>query len=114
AHRWQDIFQQRKFEIDFENDRFLKDGKPYRYIAGEIHYFRIPEIYWSDRLIKVRAAGLNAVQTYVPWNLHEPLPGEYNFDGMANLPVFLQTAQQLGLDVILRPGPYICAEWENG
>ncbi|VDP18337.1 unnamed protein product, partial [Soboliphyme baturini] len=95
-------------------NQFLKDGRPYRYIAGAIHYFRIPKIYWSDRLKKMKASGLNAIQFYIPWNLHEPRPGALNLKGNADFLSFLQLAQQIGFDVILRPGPYICAEWENG
>ena len=63
------------FSVDYANHQFLKDGKPFRYISGEIHYFRIHPDYWNDRLQKIRAAGLNAVQVYIPWNLHEPMPG---------------------------------------
>ena len=65
------------FEVDYTNNCFLKDGKPFRYISGEIHYFRIHPGLWNDRLKRVRAMGLNAVQVYVPWNLHEPIPGKY-------------------------------------
>uniref|UniRef100_A0A5S6QR34 Beta-galactosidase n=1 Tax=Trichuris muris TaxID=70415 RepID=A0A5S6QR34_TRIMR len=105
--------QERSFTIDYSNNQFLKDGVPFRYIAGAIHYFRVPEVHWYDRLKKIRAAGLNAIQTYVPWNLHEPYPGKFYFSGMANLTKFLFLANKLKLNVILRPGPFICAEWEN-
>jgi beta-galactosidase len=64
------------FSVDYGNYRFLKDGKPFRYIAAEIHYFRIHPDLWEDRLQKVRAAGLNAVSVYMPWNLHEPTQGK--------------------------------------
>ncbi|KAH7719945.1 Protein T19B10.3 [Aphelenchoides avenae] len=104
----------RTFEIDYDNDQFLKDGKPYRYISGEIHYFRIHPSLWNDRLKRYRAAGLNAVQVYVPWNFHEPTPGMYNFANERNLTEFVLLAQKNELDVLLRIGPYICAEWENG
>lgn len=106
--------QPRSFVIDYPNNQFLKDGQPYRYIAGSIHYFRIPTVYWYDRLTKMKAAGLNAIQFYVPWNVHEPTPGQFNFDDNANLLGFLQLAQSLGLDVIMRMGPYTCGEWEAG
>lgn len=106
--------QKRSFLIDYENNQFLKDGRPYRYIAGSIHYFRIPYQYWYDRLTKMKAAGLNAVQTYVAWNVHQPTEDQYTFDGDADLFRFIGLAQHLGLDVILRPGPYICAEFEFG
>ncbi|XP_065844297.1 beta-galactosidase-like [Oscarella lobularis] len=104
----------RSFTIDYKNDCFLKDGKPFRYISGGIHYFRVPRPYWQDRLKKIRAAGLNAVQTYVAWNVHEPVQGQFNFEGDADLAAFLKAAQDADLLVILRAGPYICAEWESG
>ncbi|XP_015280560.1 PREDICTED: beta-galactosidase-1-like protein [Gekko japonicus] len=104
----------RSFSIDYTNNCFCKDGVPFRYISGSIHYFRIPPGYWKDRLLKMYMSGLNAVQVYVPWNYHEPLPGVYNFAGDRDLEGFLDLVAQLGLLVILRPGPYICAEWEMG
>ena len=104
----------RSFTIDYKNDRFLKDGQPFRYISGGIHYFRVPSSLWEDRLKKIRAAGLNAIQTYVAWNFHETSPGVYNFSGDRNLTRFLQLAQDNDLLVVLRPGPYICAEWDFG
>nr|XP_036864538.1 beta-galactosidase isoform X1 [Manis javanica] len=105
---------QRMFQIDYSHNRFLKDGQPFRYISGSIHYFRIPSFYWKDRLLKMKMAGLNAIQTYVPWNFHEPQPGQYQFSGEHDVEHFLQLAHELGLLVILRPGPYICAEWDMG
>ena len=85
-----------------------------RYISGSLHYSRVPSHYWKDRLEKLYAAGLNAVQTYVPWNFHEPTPGVYDFEGDKDLVQFIQIAQEVGLLVILRAGPYICGEWEMG
>ncbi len=79
-----------------------------------MHYSRVPPFYWRDRLQKFVAAGLTAVQTYVPWNFHEVKSGEYNFEGDKDLVSFITLAQNEGLDVILRAGPYICAEWEMG
>ena len=79
-----------------------------------MHYSRVLEEYWKDRLLKFKAAGLNAVQTYVPWNFHETYPEIYNFSGNKDLEGFLQTAKEVGLYVILRAGPYICGEWEMG
>ncbi|KAJ8025197.1 Beta-galactosidase [Holothuria leucospilota] len=102
------------FTIDWSNNTFLKDGVPFRYISGSIHYSRVPSMYWEDRLHKMYMAGLNAIQVYIPWNFHEISPGKYNFAGDANLTHFLSLAQQTGLLVILRPGPYICAEWDFG
>lgn len=104
----------RSFNIDYTNNRFVKDGQPFRYISGGMHYFRVPQYYWKDRLVKLKATGLNAVQTYVPWNLHEPVQGKYNFEGNADLLAFLNLANSLDLAVILRAGPYICAEWDFG
>ncbi|XP_058513131.1 beta-galactosidase [Ochotona princeps] len=105
---------QRVFKIDYNRDCFLKDGQPFRYVSGSIHYFRIPRFYWKDRLLKMKMAGLNAIQTYVPWNFHEPQPGKYQFSGDRDVEQFLWLAHKLGLLVILRPGPYICAEWDMG
>lgn len=104
----------RTFSVDYKNDCFLKDGEPFRYISGSIHYSRIPRVYWKDRLLKMYMAGLNTIQTYIPWNYHEESPGQYNFSGERDLQYFLQLAQDIGFLVILRPGPYICAEWEMG
>ncbi|KAG2458863.1 BGAL galactosidase, partial [Polypterus senegalus] len=104
----------RSFSVDYEKDCFLKDGKPFQYVSGSIHYSRVPRFYWQDRLKKMYMAGLNSIQTYVPWNFHEPIQGIYNFKGDRDLEHFLDLANQTGLLVILRPGPYICAEWEMG
>ncbi|XP_028416196.1 beta-galactosidase-like [Dendronephthya gigantea] len=104
----------RSFTIDYERDCFLKDGKEFRYISGGFHYFRAPRFYWKDRLLKIKASGLNAVQSYVPWNIHEPTPGHYNFDGDADLLAFIQLIKETGLLMVLRPGPYICSEWDFG
>ena len=106
--------ESRSFVIDYENDCFLKDGEPFRYISGSFHYFRVPRFYWKDRLMKMKAGGLNAVQTYIAWNIHEPVQGQYNFDGDADIVSFIELANSLGLLVIVRAGPYICAEWEFG
>ncbi len=95
-------------------DDFLLDGKPFRIMAGEIHYQRIPREYWADRLTKVKAAGLNTVGTYVFWNALEPEPGQWDLSGGNDLGAFIRTAQRLGLWVIVRPGPYACAEWDFG
>ncbi|KAJ8782678.1 hypothetical protein J1605_009997 [Eschrichtius robustus] len=105
---------QRTFKIDYGHNCFLKDGQPFRYISGSIHYFRVPRFYWKDRLLKMKMAGLNAIQTYVAWNFHEPQPGRYEFTGDHDVEHFIQLAHELGLLVILRPGPYICAEWDMG
>jgi beta-galactosidase len=94
--------------------QFTLDGHPFRIISGEMHYPRIPREYWRARLKMARAMGLNAITTYVFWNVHEPTPGAYNFTGQNDVAEFIREAQQEGLWVILRPGPYVCAEWEFG
>ncbi|XP_058476142.1 beta-galactosidase-1-like protein [Solea solea] len=104
----------RSFSIDYKNDCFLKDGKPFQFISGSVHYSRIPRQYWKDRLVKMYMTGLNAVQVYVPWNFHEAVPDVHDFTADRDLEHFLDLANQTGLLVILRPGPYICAEWEMG
>lgn len=99
------------FEV---RDQFYLDGKPFQIISGGIHYFRVVPDYWQDRLIKLKALGCNTVETYVPWNLHEEHEGTFNFDGILDLVAFIQQAASLGLYAIVRPSPYICAEWEFG
>ena len=100
-----------KFEI---KDTFLLDGKPFQIISGAIHYFRVVPEYWQDRLEKLKNMGCNTVETYIPWNLTEPKKGEFNFEGICDFEKFLDIAQKLGLYAIVRPSPYICAEWELG
>ena len=94
--------------------QFLFDGKPYQIISGEMHYPRIPRPDWRQRFRLAKAMGLNSITTYVFWNLHEPRPGVYDFSGQNDLAEYIREAQQEGLNVILRPGPYVCAEWELG
>lgn len=94
--------------------QFVLDGKPYQIISGEMHYPRIPRQYWRDRLRKARAMGLNTITTYAFWNIHEPRPGDYDFSGQNDIAEFIREAQDEGLNVVLRPGPYVCAEWELG
>ncbi len=100
------------FEI--KGNEFCLNGEPFKIYSGAIHYFRSLPEYWEDRLLKLKLAGFNTVETYVCWNLHEPRKGEYNFSGMLDIVKFLETAQKIGLYAIVRPGPYICAEWEFG
>lgn len=101
----------KRFEI---KETFYLDGKPFQVISGSIHYFRIVPEYWRDRLEKLKAMGCNTVETYIPWNVHEPEKGCFCFEGMRDVVSFVKLAQELGLWVILRPSPYICAEWEFG
>ncbi|HEY6374421.1 MAG TPA: beta-galactosidase [Edaphobacter sp.] len=97
-----------------EADHFTLDGKPFKVLSGELHYARIPREYWHARLKMAKAMGLNTIATYVFWNVHEPTPGHYDFTGNNDLAAFIKAAQQEGLYVILRAGPYSCAEWEFG
>ena len=100
-----------KFEI---KDDFYLDGKPFKIISGAFHYFRTVPEYWRDRLEKLKNMGCNTVETYIPWNFHEPYKGKFLWDGMRDVCRFIETAQELGLYMIIRPSPYICAEWEFG
>lgn len=93
---------------------FVVDGKPVQVISGEMHYPRIPRPYWRDRMAKAKAMGLNAVSVYVFWNVHEPHPGQWDFSGQNDVAQFIRDAQAAGLYVILRAGPYSCAEWSFG
>jgi beta-galactosidase len=97
-----------------EGGQFLLRGKPFRVFSGEIHYPRVPREYWKDRLIKARAMGLNTVCTYLFWNWHEREPGKFSFEGNLDVAAFIRSAQEEGLLVIVRPGPYICSEWDFG
>jgi beta-galactosidase len=97
-----------------KDDQFLLNGQPFRILSGAMHYFRVPQAYWDDRLYKLRAMGLNTVETYVAWNMHEPRPGKFDFTGGLNLVDYIQRAARQGLQVLVRPGPYICSEWEMG
>lgn len=100
--------------LTYDKSQFYMNGKPFLILSGTIHYFRVPREYWYDRLQKLKECGFNTVETYTCWNLHEPREGEFDFSGMLDIEAFLEIARELGLYVILRPGPYICAEWEFG
>jgi len=100
--------------FSIQGEHFTLNGKPFLVRSGEMHYPRVPREYWRDRMRKMRAMGLNTLCTYVFWNLHEPEPGRFDFSGNLDLAEYLRTAQEEGLFVILRPGPYICTEWEFG
>ena len=99
------------FEI---RDDFYLNGEKIKIISGSIHYFRVVPEYWRDRLLKLKAMGCNTVETYIAWNMHERRKGEFTFSGICDVERFVRMAQELGLYVILRPAPYICAEWEFG
>ena len=100
--------------LTVEKDGFYLNGKPFRIIAGAIHYFRVPRAYWRDRLLKLKACGFNTVETYVAWNAHQPTEDVFLYEDNLDLNEFLSIAQELGLYAIVRPGPYICSEWEFG
>jgi beta-galactosidase len=93
---------------------FLLDGQPFQMISGEMHCTRIPKEYWRDRMKMAKAMGLNTIGTYVFWNAHEPWPGKYDFSGNNNIAEFVRIAKEEGLWVVMRPSPYVCAEWEFG
>ena len=101
--------------VDFQiREDFYLNGKPFKILSGAIHYFRVHPDDWYHSLYNLKAMGFNTVETYVPWNLHEPQKGQFQSEGMLDLEAFLQLAQDLGLYAIVRPSPYICAEWEWG
>ncbi|MDF2664959.1 MAG: bga [Microbacterium sp.] len=93
---------------------FLLDGRPHQVISGTLHYFRIHPEHWADRIRTAKAMGLNTIETYVAWNAHEPVRGEWDATGWNDLGRFLDLIAAEGLHAIVRPGPYICAEWHNG
>lgn len=101
-----------KFEMN--GTEFLFDGKPFRILAGAMHYFRIHPALWDDRFEKMKAMGLNTLETYTAWNIHEPQPGKFHFTEFGDLERYLSLAGKYGFKVIIRPGPYICSEWEFG
>ncbi|GAB3572987.1 beta-galactosidase [Leifsonia lichenia] len=101
-----------RFEIG-ERD-FLLDGRPFQVISGALHYFRVHPGQWADRIHKARLMGLNTIETYVPWNLHEPVEGTWTAEDGLDLGAFLDAVAAEGMRAIVRPGPYICAEWVNG
>lgn len=107
------------FDVDHNHPltpgRILRDGQPHTVISGALHYFRVPRALWSDRLARLAAMGCNTVETYVAWNFHVPHPDRApDFDGDRDLGAFIDEAGRQGLDVLVRPGPYICAEWDLG
>lgn len=107
-------FSQNKQSFATSDSTFLLNGKTFQIISGEIHYPRVPAEYWRDRMKKAKAMGLNTISTYVFWNIHEPEKGVYDFKNNHDIAKFLQIAKEEGLWVVLRPSPYVCAEWEFG
>lgn len=101
----------KRFEV---KDEFYLDGKPVKLMSGAVHYFRLVPEYWEDCLYNLKAMGFNTVETYIPWNIHEPEEGVFDFSGEKDVAAFVRLAGSMGLMVILRPTPFICAEWEFG
>lgn len=89
--------------LQAKDRQFLLEGEPFQILSGAIHYFRVVPDYWEDRLLKLKACGFNTVETYVPWNLHEPQENAFNFEGLADIEQFITLAGELGLHVIVRP-----------
>ena len=100
--------------LTWRDGEILRDGVAHRILAGSIHYFRVHPDQWEDRLRRLAAMGANTVDTYVAWNFHERVEGDVRFDGWRDIERFIRLAGDIGLDVFLRPSPYICAEWSNG
>ena len=96
------------------NKTFLLNGKPFVVKAAEVHYPRIPRPYWEQRIKMCKALGMNTLCLYVFWNIHEQEEGKFDFTGNNDVAEFIRLAQKNGLYVIVRPGPYVCAEWEMG
>jgi beta-galactosidase len=101
-----------KFEVT--KGKFFRDEKEIKIISGAVHYFRNMPDTWNSIFDKMRALGCNCVETYCAWNMHEQKEGEFNFEGILDIAKFIKQAAMFGLMVIVRPGPYICAEWEFG
>lgn len=95
-------------------EEFYINDQPFKILSGAIHYFRVHPDDWYHSLYNLKALGFNTVETYVPWNLHEPQKGVFTTEGILDVERFLTIAQELGLYAIVRPSPYICAEWEWG
>ena len=109
------VSAQKKHQFSLSPSEFLLDGKPIQLISGELHPARIPVEYWRHRIQMVKAMGCNTVAAYVFWNYHETSEGEFDFNtGNHNLKKFIQLCQEEGMWVLIRPGPYVCAEWDFG
>ena len=108
------LHAQQKHTFTTQGDHFNLDGRPFKVLSGELHYERIPRAYWHARLKMAKAMGLNTIATYVFWNMHEPTPGHFDFTGNNDVAAFIRAAHEEGLYVILRTGPYSCAEWDLG
>lgn len=100
--------------LSWQEGEILRDGVAHRILAGSVHYFRVHPDQWEDRLRRLAAMGANTVDTYVAWNFHERVEGQARFEGWQDVERFIRIAGEVGLDVLVRPSPYICAEWSNG
>ena len=100
--------------ISYNTRGFLINGKPVYVYSGEIEFVRIPQPLWRDRLMRMKREGYNCVSTYIFWDAHEPIQGQYNFTGNLDLDAWLTLVQQMGMYAIVRAGPYVCAEWDFG
>ncbi len=100
--------------VRYDSENFYINGKAEKIVSGAMHYFRIVPQYWYDRLLKLKESGCNCVETYICWNLHEKRQGEFDFSGWLDFGKFLDMANEMGLYAIVRPGPYICSEWDFG
>jgi beta-galactosidase len=101
--------------LTWHGRRLYRNGAPHQLLSGGLHYFRVHPDLWRDRLRRLADLGLNTVDTYIPWNFHQPREDEApRFEGWRDVARFIHTAGEEGLDVVVRPGPYICAEWSNG
>ncbi|XP_043997174.1 beta-galactosidase-1-like protein 2 isoform X2 [Gambusia affinis] len=109
-----DLKKMRKMGLNTNLSQFTLDGKPFFILGGSVHYFRVPRPYWRDRLLKMMACGINTLTTHVPWSLHQPEKGVFNFHTQLDLEAFISLAAELGLWVILCPGPYISADMDLG
>uniref|UniRef100_A0A3Q3IL04 Uncharacterized protein n=1 Tax=Monopterus albus TaxID=43700 RepID=A0A3Q3IL04_MONAL len=104
----------RKVGLSTNSSQLTLEGEPFHILGGSIHYFRVPRAYWRDRLMKMKACGINTLTTHVPWSLHQPERGVFNFHTQLDLEAYISLAAELGLWVILRPGPYISSEMDLG
>lgn len=100
--------------FSYDDETFRLDGEPFRIVSGALHYFRVHPDQWAERIAMGRLMGLNTIETYIPWNAHSPMRGSFDTEGGLDLGRFLDLIAEAGMHAIVRPGPYICAEWDNG
>ncbi|NMG11794.1 beta-galactosidase, partial [Brasilonema sp. UFV-L1] len=100
--------------VSYNSRAFTVNGQPEIFLSAGIHYFRVPAALWPDRIARAKRGGMNTIETYVAWNFHEPAPGHFGFTGDKDFEAFLAECERQGMYVIVRPGPYICAEWDYG